>query len=1614
MESPNRQAVKLLREQRRRRKRVMAFLCMAGVVVVGTIMALRMSGRAMNNMVLDCVLSHNLPHQHTETCYYTPPQDEAQKLLVCGTVDFVVHKHDPEDCFDKMGNLICMLPEIEEHVHTEECYQEQRVLSCTLEEGVGHQHSDGCYGPDYSSEPVCGVEETEEHIHDENCHDEDGQLICGQEENGGHTHSDSCYPKKLVCGHKEGDGGHIHSDACYSTEAILACGKNEVHLHTHTEECYLHTVDQPDQVQAQELAEIGIDINKIVFADSGELPAEGNRVLNQSGAHILKCGQLQVTEHIHDDSCYTDVNTEGEILSQLESGSESADMPGQRTAVYQSANMRVTAIYDGNDFPESARVNIERVDEGSGLPEKQEQLSKVMLDDELQLKALLKVTVSGIDDVSVLSEPIRMVVEPVEQGQLTVAAWYDNSSSLADEGIYVQGEDAELKLLETAEHESGGFATEVYAGALVGIAQQPAQEDSSGSMTPDTKVDSEGVANTVLYISQSFKYEDDNYTMIFHIDGTARPKSGEEQSEETQDEPVESKSDIEAEEPTEPKDSEDSSNIDTDSSDIDEGIYFTEPTTVDDQTEESSSSEEPGETVEHTSTERIAGTAEPALDISPAVEPTAEPIWDDEPAEMTVTISEDTLPANVLDDPGHPLGFMVEKMPVDSPEYELYLNSIPSDNGETGLPNLQVMSYSLYYKGVEFDLSQCTVTLEVTVSESVLEAAKELENEGDSSTSVSTNVAVATFLSSKKISILETDESAIYSMPVDGTKDMQVADEGDSFRESIENAMISDDITMCSFDEINEINLSTRTVISEPAAQNDESDTNSSDDQYVGIGVFTGQNPQFMIQYYAWLNVVDDTDNNGPIKVIDTTGKNLPKNGVTPKVKSLSLEADGSIKTRPVAMKIYSDIDATYLERPNLQYLAPTGSAADNYELKQIWVLKPEIKGVEGIEDIEGDVRVKYKEDDSFRETVDSATGDDINKYWITYGTACGDKAFTPTKSINVEKDMHLTNRPDSAADNRICISQDDVLRLVYEPKIMDETENLDNTPELSASFFDYDISDNVVEKNGVNTMESTSENGINSPNNYKGSGTKYTFGNANTGNINDNSKYHVTWSNNGKDNKINSRNREGGYGTPDNSYMGCAFGMVTGLNLGDKSTNATPIFDAGINAPDIFGNSSLNGKHDHSGSLKFKQVGDTHTLSIASVDGASTLSGLEKFSNPSIYDGVQNSSKIWTNNFWPMDNASGAIDFMFGEAEAVDDGNGKKKATSLGKQKFNGINATDANLPISDDLLNHNSYFGMHFAITFDLEEIYEGPLEYLFFGDDDMWVFLTDEKGKSTLICDIGGVHSSVGEMVNLRDYLSIGSEGTYRLDFFYTERGASGSTCWMQYTLPSVRDVENPLTDDDYRMLKFGKKVEREIVDGGYSTETKKEKFDTDETFLFQLTLRDSEGKQDFDDYNYYTYEYVNDENGNPVKTLVENASGFIASDTLFNGASFPLKAGQWIEIPKMHVGTKYTIKELGVVDWDKTTSDGNQINYVLKKREDQEHDYEVSESGTLLEDKSFSGEISEDTIPDLTFTNTFKAYQLPETGGMGTWGFTGAGTVMLLAAGCLLVRKRMNKD
>ena len=366
-------------------------------------------------------------------------------------------------------------------------------------------------------------------------------------------------------------------------------------------------------------------------------------------------------------------------------------------------------------------------------------------------------------------------------------------------------------------------------------------------------------------------------------------------------------------------------------------------------------------------------------------------------------------------------------------------------------------------------------------------------------------------------------------------------------------------------------------------------------------------------------------------------------------------------------------------------------------------------------------------------------------------------------------------------------------------------------------------------------------------------------------------------------------------YSTPGNpAQYGCTFGLAKELK--DKKI----VYNDWLCVPHLFNDGDATGKttYDENSNLTFTRSGDTYTLSSATVNGELTAKGLQNFFNPSpnndtIYDGVNNADKafIATNNFWPMDKVSGK-DPKFGK-----DGDGVKfwgyydydqsfKGPTF-KANYGGI------FPRSDDGNAHNSFFGMQYAVEFTLTKDYVGPLEYYFFGDDDMWVFLDDK-----LVCDIGGVHSSVGEYVDLWDYIDRETlqwdekgEREFTLTFFYTERGASGSTCYMNFTLPSVSGINLEQKSGELR-------IEKQVVgDTG----------NTDE-FNFEIHLSDANGNAIPDDYSYSKYDKDNQE----IETDL----------VVHDGSVFTLKDGQYIIIKYLPFGLRYTVTE--------TTSDGYTVS------------------------------------------------------------------------------------
>lgn len=672
--------------------------------------------------------------------------------------------------------------------------------------------------------------------------------------------------------------------------------------------------------------------------------------------------------------------------------------------------------------------------------------------------------------------------------------------------------------------------------------------------------------------------------------------------------------------------------------------------------------------------------------------------------------------------------------------------------------------------------------------------------------------------------------------------------------------------------------------------------------------VATKANPSFTVQYYANIPRFATSGDN-PLKVIDTSGKALPTNGGSMATRNIYLKNTNrktdknqnagdetylyQVATTTELTKMYTDGTFHYEESPGLYYF---NKLKDNesYTLKEIWVLKAGKK-------------------------ADSTNRADWDIY--TYSA-----------------DTTFTNEAGQAAGNTILIGDGAVIRLVSDTSTGDYYNG--------TTFYDYNISDGQNAdgrwRTGIIGINSESNYGtsLNGQRNWRSGADILAFGNANCGTGMSGYLF-----DGGALNKANQRNP---------NYMKATFGLAQGLN-----SDGTIKYNDWIVAPKLFNEQEdpehpTIGKQTYSGSsLTFDRVGDTYTLSAATLKNSNgqsnTLSGLQYFFNPSPTSGTTH-THIFTNNFWPMDQAAGRTDALWGKYGSP--------GSFQGFAESNNYNwgALAANFPASDDGNAHNWFFGMNFALNFNLTADYEGPLEYYFFGDDDLWVFLDNKQ----LICDIGGVHSSIGEYVNLRDYLPVGSSGQHTLSFFYTERGASGSTCYMSFTLPSV---SNATTGRDIGQLQIGKTL------GGDATGLD----NVDYEFKVELLTAEN-GSGLIGNYSY--------------KVIVNGASEetVLRYGTIKNGGTIKLKNGEAAIISGLPAGTYYTVEELTTAGYH-TTVNGD-TGYIAK------------------------GTISDGGTAPASFVNT-PYYELPSTGGGGTEWYTAGGLCLMAAAGLLYAGTRLRR-
>lgn len=613
------------------------------------------------------------------------------------------------------------------------------------------------------------------------------------------------------------------------------------------------------------------------------------------------------------------------------------------------------------------------------------------------------------------------------------------------------------------------------------------------------------------------------------------------------------------------------------------------------------------------------------------------------------------------------------------------------------------------------------------------------------------------------------------------------------------------------------------------------------------------------VQYYAYINIIDNiTKPEGSISTInfiDTSGASMPINRGFAQTNKNQLNesptnnpikyayvdnSTGDVIFEKQLREVYRTheynfnryFEDFYVDNM-LNFTTFYNLLTTNYELIEIWLLQ----------------------DDKSSDSIDK---NDFNCYTYT-------------------DDVYFTRNMNDLNPKAIRLTKDAVVRYVY------NTKSIENGVNVPVTFYDYDITSGVIynsesdARSKINQKNTSSQRldmtayaltaaeGINNDKNYTKPGARLGFGGINTGVTRNSDK----WVHNRVENALSGPNRIGGYGTPSNSYQNCVFNIVQGI---DEEKGILK-YSEGISAPNLFNEGNAIGKKTYTDySLKFNRTGDRYLLT--QVNGTNTTD-LDKLVNPN-----EKYPSIVTNNFWPMDDVE-----SYGT-----DGHDLKFGMIAQKEMRRFVGQTNGAFPPSDNMdKDHNAYFGMRGEIEFDLSPEYVGPLEWHFYGDDDLWIFLDDQ-----LIIDIGGVHTSVGEYANFWDYLTPGDSGHHKITFFFTERGASGSTCWMRFALPEIEAKESNPTKGNLR-------IEKSVVG-----------LDTNENFDFVVNFKDKNSLE-LNEYFYYAKYNVN---GTKLKEELFKSGGTIS----FN-------KDEYIIIENIPSGITYSIEETANPDFIVQSKDSN---------------------------------------------------------------------------------------
>lgn len=1432
------------------------------------------------------------------------------------------------------------------HEHTKGCFDKDKNVVCGYADYAVHKHNDDCYNAEHKL--ICRLPEVEKHEHTKKCYEKTKTLVCGQEESDGHQHGDGCYQTEkgdLKCKKEE----HSHSDGCYDEEGNLVC---DVEEHQHDDDCYkwedVLVCGAKEGEGGHKHSDKCYDVQETLVCGKLELHTHTDKCFEkidkngkkEPGNLKIVCGKTELKEHTHteDAGCLRTVDAaEADVIQ------EKLDKEAEETQPEVSKDGNEIFTTDMNEETEGeasegaeGEASEDAEAEGEGVEGEVAEGEGVEGEASEDAAAEGEEPETAGDDEQEDAEAEDEEPQGYEESKTYEGLGYIVTASYnKDANIPEEAKFVAERITEESDEED-------YKKHEAEYKKSVGNEDATMSalfkigfyMDGEEVEPASPVSITIQFVDKNGLPEGAPIKVVHFGDETEVIDSSNAESGSTS---FKTNGFSKFAIGYDAEDSADSESIPVSGSykyesDVFDITFHIEGEAAFLEGEKAAPASEKADDQEEGKEE------EKDTHVSEnSEEESGDKIANEEKQEDTEKTEESKEVEKAKFD------FEVKPLDESSDEYKEYAAYAEGLDDKSEVFLVEPISYSLAYDGRELDLSGCKIKAELTPKAALSSYAKSAISNVDSDDE------------EEREEITEGEENPIQI-------DVTVIEPSNSGMAKVASAVywdedISETDKAAVAPKENEVETSGTDVAQEESADVETNglvfqlDASSNNAAVTAAGTAY---PKFTVQYYANLDSLVTTDNWCDIE---------SRNGYYFKTQNLR------------ALSLIDTSKTTgYGKTPDhgIAYESWTGNngkkGLKNLALESQSSGKLKVKTEKKLTEVYASKEYYFNQapNINYFNALNKNKRYELKSIWVL-------KEGKKTESIDPKdwvahpytEDIGFTNRQETADKNSnyICINDKTVMRLVYDVK--------SDSEKFAGMLYDYDISNGTTTTpSGASKME-TYSGGINSVLNPAVTTNQYAFGNKNCG-----TAYgEVEW----VSNRLNMNNAAHG-------YLGCTFKLAKGITA-DNNIIFNNANGNSITAPKIFGSEAAPGKTPYPADLGFERKGDTYTLT--NVKGTDVeVSNLNLFNNPQC--GGTTHKHILTNNFWPLDKvpASKRKDMLFGQ-------NGMQ-CKQLGS---NGA------LPVADDGENHNCFFGMFYEVEFDLAGgEYTGPLEYLFYGDDDMWVFL---DGK--LVCDIGGVHSSVGEYVDLWDYLGTtdengnvirkvkaGEDKKHTLKFFYTERGASGSSCWMQFTLPSVtsRDPEPPvgqLTNS----LTVTKTVDSENYAG----------IDLEKEYEFKINFKKTDNVPLLDNYGYKKYRMVRKmennlpviEDGKPVYekdsdgkilTVVVQENGLIA-----DGETFRLKDSEYIVIDYLPENTTYTIKEV---------RDKDDSNYSINTTVDGEK--QEGDSSGIVSDK-----IDSTVESDVEYVNDY-SYELPETGGPGLMIYTIAGVICILLGACFMYTKK----